>query len=204
MPPTVVLIDDDDSVLASLEAVFETAGYAVHAFTSAEDFLATRESLAVCCVVTDLRMPTMDGLTLVRQLAASTPAWPTVVISGHADVSDAIELMHAGALDFLVKPFHPRKLVAAVESASGRLAPPAEIPLSEVERRYASLTPREKEVVEHLVAGATNRACGAILGISPRTVDVFRGRILRKMDSRNIAALSTAISTLPPTSRSRR
>lgn len=127
MTRTVVLIDDDTSVLESLEAVFDSAGYAVHAFTSAEAFLAAKETLAVCCVVTDLRMPTMDGLTLVRELATSQPAWPTVVISGHADVSDVVEIMHAGARDFLVKPFHPQKLIAAVESSSSSI-PPGDFP----------------------------------------------------------------------------
>lgn len=128
MTRAVVLIDDDNSVLASLEALFDTAGYAVHAFTSAEAFLATKETLPVCCVVTDLRMPTMDGLTLVRELSTSTPAWPAVVISGHGDVSDAIEILDAGALDFLVKPFHPQRLIEAVESASARAIPPGILP----------------------------------------------------------------------------
>lgn len=133
MTRNVVLIDDDTSVLESLEAVFDTAGYAVHAFTSAEAFLAAKEALAVCCVVTDLRMPAMDGLTLVRELATSRPSWPAVVISGHADVADAFEIMNAGAWDFLVKPFPPQKLVAAVESASVRRIVSVETTVAEVE-----------------------------------------------------------------------
>ncbi len=116
---TVVLIDDDEGVLQSLEAVFETAGYAVHAFPSAEAFLAVIDTIEPCCVVTDLRMPTIDGLMLVRRLAeTATRPWPTIVISGHADQSEAAEILNAGAFDFLVKPFAPRHLLAAVELAS--------------------------------------------------------------------------------------
>lgn len=201
MPHTVVLIDDDHSVLLSLEAIFETAGYAVLAFTSAEAFLAMKDAIPVCCVVTDLRMPAMDGLALVRQLSRSTPSWPTIVISGHASVSDAVGVMHAGALDFLVKPFRPQTLVAAVETASVRPVALTGPSPEQVEARLKTLTPREREVLDLLVAGASSRACGAAMGISPRTVDVFRGRILRKMGSSNIAALSTAVSTLLAKSR---
>ncbi len=125
MTRTVVIIDDDKAVLASLEAVFDTGGYAVHAFGSAEAFLAARDALPVCCVVTDLRMPDMDGLTLVRRLAALEPAWPAIVISGHANPSDAVEITQAGALAFLVKPFPPDRLLAAVE---GAFAPPPASP----------------------------------------------------------------------------
>ena len=193
----VVLIDDDAAVLESLEAVFSSADYEVAAFSGATDFLAALPGLAPACIVTDLRMPEMDGLALVAKLKGEMGCdWPVVVICGHAEVPDAVAAMRAGAVDFLVKPFRPRRLLAVVQSClveQGGQEPP---PDPELDRRYASLSQREHQVVDLLTAGGSSKTAGLALGISPRTVDVFRGRILRKMAVANIAALATAVAAV--------
>ncbi|WP_426039520.1 response regulator transcription factor [Brevundimonas sp. DC300-4] len=195
----VVLIDDDAAVLESLEAVFSSANYEVRSFPLATDFLAALPGLSPACIVTDLRMPEMDGLTLVSKLTGEKGlSWPIVVISGHGDVPDAVAAIRAGATDFLIKPFPPQKLLAIVQaSLSSRLATPAP-PETDVDLRYASLSQRERQVVEILTAGGSSKSAGLALGISPRTVDVFRGRIMRKMAVNNIASLATAVAAVSP------
>ncbi|WP_396593966.1 response regulator transcription factor [Brevundimonas sp. R86498] len=202
MNASVVLVDDDPAVLASLEALFEASGYVVHGFSSAAAFLARMSDLPVSCVVTDLRMPMMDGLGLLATLNARAPAaWPVVVISGYAGVADAVRVMQAGAHDLLLKPFSPGQLLAAVQGAWARRTVNSPEAVDGVPALYAALTAREKQVAEHLVAGANSRACAEALGISPRTVDVFRGRILRKMGCATTTALSGALAGLQPRTR---
>jgi two-component system, LuxR family, response regulator FixJ len=195
----VVLIDDDAAVLESLEAVFMSADYEVQAFGLATEFLAQLETLAPACIVTDLRMPEMDGLTLVNRLKDDIGlSWPIVVISGHADVAEAVAAMRAGAVDFLTKPFAPQKLVGIVKACLdeySRLMGPGG---SEVDHAYSTLSVRERQIVELLIAGDSSKTAALSLGISPRTVDVFRGKIMRKMDVSNIAALSTAVAAVSP------
>ncbi|CAL1692441.1 Response regulator protein TmoT [Brevundimonas subvibrioides] len=126
MSPTVVLIDDDCAVLASLEALFATADYRVRTFESAGDFLEALDTIPFACVVTDLRMPNMDGLALIKRLKNGLrPDWPVVVISGHADAAIASELTRAGALDCLVKPFSPATLLDVVGRATRMGGKPA-------------------------------------------------------------------------------
>lgn len=204
MNAPVVLVDDDPAVLESLQALFETAGFSVHAFSSATAFLARIPDLPVSCVVTDLRMPVTNGLTLLARLEAlAPPVWPVVVISGYAGVSDAVEVMQAGAADLLLKPFPPRQLLTAVETAWARRTVDTTASVDRIAALYAGLTAREQQVADHLVAGLNSRTCGEALGISPRTVDVFRGRILRKMGCASTTALSTALARLDPRTRSR-
>lgn len=198
MSRRVVLIDDDAGVLESLEAVFSSAEYEVLAFGSAQAFLTALPGLSPACIVTDLRMPEMDGLTLVTKLTAELRlSWPIIVISGHAEVEDAVAAMRAGAVDFLIKPFPPQKLLAVVEAA---LSAPGLQTASgaEVDQRFATLTKREKQVVELLIAGESSKTAGVALSISPRTVDVFRGRIMRKMGVANIASLATSVAAVSP------
>jgi two-component system response regulator FixJ len=193
----VVVIDDDAAVLESLDALFTTAGYEVYAFGSANAFLARLDILPPACIVTDLRMPDMDGLTLVNRLKRELHlAWPVVVISGHADVAQAVSAMQAGAVDFLVKPFPPQRLLAIVNACLLTFAAGSVDPTSAMDHRYSTLSARERQVVELLISGGSSKTAALALGISPRTVDVFRGKILRKMDVTNIAALSTAIATV--------
>lgn len=199
MTRRVVLIDDDAAVLDSLDAVFSAADFEVAAFESATAFLKAISGLAPACIVTDLRMPEMDGLALVNKLKGEMGlAWPVIVISGHADVAEAVAAMRAGAVDFLIKPFPPQKLLAVVNtSLEKHLADPPP-PTIDVDHRYASLSQRERQVVEILIAGGSSKTAGLALGISPRTVDVFRGRIMRKMGVTNIASLATAVASVSP------
>lgn len=192
----IVLVDDDAAVLESLDAVFTSAGYEVHSFTSATAFLERIESLQPACIVTDLRMPDIDGLSLVSLLQGRREAfWPVVFISGHADVPDAVAAIRAGAVDFLTKPFAPRQLLEIVEDCVTGLRPDGAASLAE---RYAALSPREREVVESLLRGETSNTAALQLGISPRTVDILRGRLLRKTGANNVTALAKALSGLGP------
>jgi len=193
----VVLIDDDAAVLESLEAVFSSADYEVEAFESATAFLRALPGMSPACIITDLRMPEMDGLTLVTKLTGEMGvSWPIVVISGHADVPDAVSAMQAGAIDFLIKPFAPQKLLAVVQASLFNHPGFSTSPETDADQRYATLTERERQVVELLTSGGSSKTAGLALGISPRTVDVFRGRIMRKMGVANIAALATAIAAV--------
>tara|TARA_R110002167_G_scaffold7394_8_gene35045 strand:+ start:4062 stop:4688 length:627 start_codon:yes stop_codon:yes gene_type:complete len=195
----VVLIDDDAAVLESLEAVFVSADYEVQAFGLATDFLAELDRLSPACIVTDLRMPEMDGLTLVNRLKGDIGlSWPIVVISGHANVSEAVEAMRAGAVDFLTKPFAPQRLLAIVQASLTDLLDSANTADSHVDQCYDSLSVRERQIAELLTSGESSKSAALALGISPRTVDVFRGKIMRKMEVTNIAALSTAVAAVSP------
>jgi two-component system response regulator FixJ len=194
---TVVLIDDDSGVLASLDALFTTAGYDVRAFASGRDFLDQADSLTPSCIITDLRMPGMDGLELVERVRSSVSSRvPFIMISGHADVPHAVAAMRVGVVDFLVKPFPPHRLLEAVESATTQFHALQPTETFEEDRRYAALSARELQVVDLLIAGHSSKTAGPALGISPRTVDVFRGKILRKMEVSNIAALSTLVAAV--------
>ena len=198
----VVLIDDDAAVLESLEAVFTSADYQVQCFGSAQDFLDALPGLSPACIVTDLRMPGMDGLALVSRLTGELQlTWPIVVISGHAEVSEAVAAMRAGAVDFLIKPFPPQRLVGVVRTCLDVMSESPE-PETDLDQRYATLTDRERQVVELLIAGGTSKTAGLALGISPRTVDVFRGRAMKKMAVANIASLATAVAAVSPDTRS--
>lgn len=190
----VVIIDDDVGVLDSLDAVFTSAGYAVQAFASAEAFLEVIDTLAPACIITDLRMPGLDGLDLIKALDRLERSWPVIVLSGHADVTDAVAAMRAGAVDFLTKPAAPRKLLEIVDAFSAALVTGS--PGVDLAARYATLSPREREVSQLVALGATSKTAALALGLSPRTVDIFRGRILRKMGLENVTALAAALTGL--------
>jgi two-component system, LuxR family, response regulator FixJ len=185
------VVEDDDAMRESLVAVLEDAGYEVLAYPNAEGFLAVVAATRTGCVVSDVRMPGMDGLTLLRRLRAKRSALPLVLITGHADVSLAVTAMKAGAVDFLEKPFEPENLLAAVEAALRAQA--SEIGEMEAEqaarRRLKRLTPREVEVFECLVAGKSNKEAAATLGLSPRTVEFHRAHIMEKTGAEGLPGL---------------
>ena len=192
----VVIIDDDAAVLESIEAMLSVADFEVTTFASPVTFFATLERLPFACIVTDVRMPEMSGLTLAERLAESGRRdWPLIVISGHADVPMAVAAMKAGASNVLEKPFGSGVLVQAILDAFAARKPvdPTTPGFNEARARFQTLTPREREVLSHLVNGASSKVTALVLGISPRTVDVFRGNILKKMQSPNIAALATLV-----------
>lgn len=192
----IIVIDDDAAVLDSIDAMLTVADFEVTTFASPTAFFAALDALPAACVVTDVRMPEMSGLALVERLAQSGRRdWPLIVMSGHADVPMAVAAMKAGASNFLEKPFASGALVQAILDAfKGARTVDVEAPgFAEARSRFQTLSPREREVLSHLVNGASSKVTAMVLGISPRTVDVFRGNILRKMQAPNVAALATLV-----------
>jgi two-component system response regulator FixJ len=190
-PPTVFLIDDQEAVRHALGELLRVFGYDVHAYASADRFLATLDSQRRGCVVADVRMPGMDGIELVRELARRKIALPVVLISGHADVPMAVAAIKAGAEDFIEKPVDDAQLLAAInrclahsfeQLSAGQAG-------SELEGRYARLTPREAEVLDLVVQGFTSQAIALRLEISQRTVESYRVRIMDKMQAESVAVL---------------
>lgn len=189
--PEVYVVDDDEAVRDSLEALLQAEGFAVSAFASAQDFLAARWTDGPCCALVDLRMPGMDGLTLLAELARRPGAPPAIMITGHGDVPLAVKAMKLGAIDFLEKPFDPETIVACVRAAleQARPRPDAAENPEEVGSRLERLTPRERQVLEQLVIGRANKAIARELGISPRTVEIHRARVMDKMAAESLSHL---------------
>jgi two-component system response regulator FixJ len=188
--PIVHVVDDDDAVRDSLTLLLESAGLAARTYSSATALLASPPK-PPGCVLTDVRMPDMDGLTLQRHLAESGVRLPVIVMTGHADVPLAVEALKAGATDFLEKPFEDTQLLAAVSraiTASQRIHD-EDSAIAAIAARIATLTPREAEVLQLLVEGLPNKTIAHDLGSSPRTVEVHRARIMEKMAARSLAEL---------------
>lgn len=206
--PLVHVVDDDDAVRDSLTLLLEAAGFAVRTYGSATALLGAAMG-AVGCVVTDVRMPEMDGLELQRRLAETGARLPVIVMTGHGDVPIAVEAMRAGAADFLEKPFDDEQLLASVRraiAASERVRDETEA-AADIAARLTSLTPREREVLEKLVEGLPNKTIAYDLGSSPRTVEVHRARVMEKMGARSLPELvrmTIAVSGHGPAKPSRR
>lgn len=186
MSQAVILIDDDSAVLASLKLLFRQAGFDAHAFSSGKEYLRVAGSLPKGVLVTDVRMPEMDGLELMRRRSEMGVQDPVVVISGHADVPIAVEAMRLGAYDLVEKPFDPSRLITVVTEAAEQLTQSSD--------SQFGLTARERQVVDGLVRGQTSKEIARDLGISPRTVEVFRARILKKTGANNTAALVALVA----------
>jgi len=184
------LIDDDEDVRRALAFLLGTAGMAVKVYETAEAFLEQFERSPTGCIVSDLRMPGMDGLQLLRRLKEMRVTLPVVIMTGHADVSLAVEAMKAGAVDFIEKPFQDEVLVDTIESAMARhRKDPLAADAEEIGSRLASLTPRERQVLDGLVAGKPNKTIAADLGLSPRTVEVHRANVMSKMVASSLSEL---------------
>lgn len=192
------MIDDDEAVRSSLALLLESAGHSVRCYASALDFLQAAPGLELGAVLTDVRMPEMDGLTLQRRLAELGSRLPVIIMTGHGDVPIAVEALKAGATDFLEKPFDDAHLLDAVCAAlatSQRVHQQAAA-TAEIAARLATLTPREREVLERLVAGQPNKTIAYDLGTSPRTVEVQRARVMEKMHARNLPELVRMVIAL--------
>jgi two-component system response regulator FixJ len=175
------VVEDDQPMRESIVELLEEAGYTVRAYTRAKDLLARGAAIEPGCVVSDVRMPGMDGLTLLRRLRASGSALPLMLITGHGDISMAVTAMKAGAVDFLEKPFEADALLTAVGAALRLRSSDIDAEDAEVaRRRFQKLTAREYEVFEQLVAGKSNKEAAMKLGISPRTVEFHRAHIMEK------------------------
>ena len=189
--PVVHVVDDDPAMRDSLAFLLDTAGHEARLYASAVAFLADEGRGAPGCIVTDVRMPEMTGLELVRRLKAEGVETPVIVITGHADVPLAVEAMKAGVADFIEKPFDGDALLAAIGAAlrEGSDRQRAAEERAEVMERLASLSGREREVLEGLVAGHANKVIADDLQISPRTVEVYRANVMSKMRAASLSEL---------------
>jgi two-component system response regulator FixJ len=186
------LIDDDDAMRDSLRFLLTSAGVEVRDYPSATAFLSSLRGGGIDgCVVTDVRMPDMTGLELLRRLHADHPGVPVIVMTGHGDVALAVEAMKSGAVDFLEKPFDDDALLARVTQAFGRRNEDNHrlAEREESARRIGQLSPRERDVLAGLVAGKPNKVIAGDLGISPRTVEVYRANLMAKLQAQSLSAL---------------
>lgn len=189
--PQVAVVDDDDAVRDSLSLLLRLHGFDVHAFSSGDAFIPWAGSQPIDCVVLDLRMSGSTGLDVQAALAARGLAYPIIILTAHGDVATTRAALKAGAFDFIEKPFDERLLLRAIAAASE--ASERERERAARDARFAQslgrLTPREREVLDHVLAGRHNREIAALLGISPRTIEVYKARIMDKLDVERLADL---------------
>lgn len=189
--PTVFVVDDDAAVRDSLSYMIEAAGLNVEAFACAEDFLASYRSPRSGCLVLDMRMPGMNGIALQKQLLARNVDISIIFITAHASVATAVHAMRAGAVDFITKPFSEEllldRITHCIEQARRRQAD--KIAKAGIAARFALLTPRENEVLHDVVAGKPNKVIAAERGISQKTVEAHRAKIMQKLQARTLADL---------------
>ncbi len=204
--PTVCVVDDDPSVLRALTRLFTAAGLEARAFASPAAFLEQHDPAMPGCLVLDLALPGLDGLQLQQALTASGCARPIVFITGRGDIPTSVRAMKGGAVDFLTKPVRDDDLLTAVRSAiaTDRRARAMQAELDVLGQRLASLTPREREVLAHVVAGRLNKQIAGDLGTVEKTIKVHRARIMEKMAARSLADLVRIAERLgipPPAAR---
>lgn len=185
------VIDDDPAVRDSLSFLLETANLSARTYDSAAAFLEALPDVKRGCVVTDVRMPGMTGIELVKQLRTQGFRLPIVMITGHADVPLAVEAMKAGVADFIEKPFDDEVLLGAIHAAlsEGEKGRRGAAETAEIAARMASLSGREQEVLDGLVAGHANKVIAYDLGISPRTVEIYRANVMTKMKAASLSEL---------------
>ena len=185
------VVDDDVDVRKSLGFLLATADFAVRLYESATAFLATESKEIDGCIVTDVRMPGIDGIEFLRQLKARGLSVPVIVMTGHADVALAVQAMKEGAVDFIEKPFDDQILIDAIRSAlDNRSQVAAAHPQSaEIRKNLAALSERERQVLDGLVSGLPNKTIAYDLGISPRTVEIHRANVMSKMGASSLSHL---------------
>ncbi len=194
----VYVVDDDAAVRDSLSLLLKSVGYAARTYESAMDFLEDFDASQHGCLVADIRMPGMSGLDLQGTLNKRGSELPIIFITGHGDVPMAVDAMKSGALDFIQKPFRDQDLLDRINQA---LLTDSERRESGEERmvvraRRAALTPREREVMERVVKGQANKVIALDLGVSQRTVEIHRARVMQKMHARSLAELVTLVGKL--------
>ncbi|HKY92338.1 MAG TPA: response regulator [Nevskiaceae bacterium] len=194
----VFIVDDEEAVRDSIDLLVRSAAFQTETFASAHEFLASYSAERAGCLVLDVRMPRMSGLELQQELNRRGWIIPVIFITGHGDVPMAVEAMREGALDFLQKPFNDEVLIQRVHMAIDHDARQrAQLKAhDELSRRLATLTPREREIADRLVAGQANKVIAIELGLSERTVEVHRARIMTKLEVRGIAQLVQVLGTV--------
>jgi two-component system, LuxR family, response regulator FixJ len=187
----VYVIDDDDAMRHSLEFLLSTADFEVTLFDSAQAFLNAFADLEFGCVVSDVRMPGIDGIEMLRRLRSLQASLPVIIMTGDGDVPLAVEAMKHGAIDFLEKPFEDELLITMVDAGLRRAEPEArhEAVTKEIAERIATLSPRERQVMDGLVAGLSNKAIAREYDISPRTIEVYRANVMTKMQAGSLSEL---------------
>jgi two-component system response regulator FixJ len=189
--PVVHVIDDDEAMRDSLAFLLDASGLSPRTYESAVSFLDQLDSAQTGVIVTDVRMPDMSGLDLVRRLKARNVPLPIVMITGHGDVPLAVAAMKAGVVDFLEKPFDEESLLGSIRSAlaQGALAEADQTERDRIRRVLDSLSPREQEVLDGVIEGKLNKVIAHELGISPRTVEVYRANVMSKTGARGLSEL---------------
>ena len=189
--PVVFIVDDDISVRESLEALIGFEGWKPETFESAEEFLGRPRTSEPSCLILDVSLPDLNGLDLQKIIAADRADMPIIFITGHGDIPMSVQAMKAGAIEFLTKPIDDEALLSAIRHAIERssAAQDHESEMRELQDRYASLTPRESEVMELVVSGLLNKQVGLKLGISEITVKAHRGKVTEKMRADSVADL---------------
>jgi len=189
--PVIYVVDDDEAVRQSLEFLLNTANVAVRSFDSAKAFLKVLSEVRSGCLITDVRMTEITGMDLLKRVKESRPELPVIVITGHGDIALAVEAMKIGAIDFLEKPFDDDHLLFAVRSALDKEADSAKrsAEVAEINEKLAALSNRERQVLDGLVAGHANKNIAFDLGISPRTVEIYRANLMTKMGANSLSDL---------------
>ena len=187
----VYVIDDDEAMRDSLNFLLDSANYKVTLFETALAFLDALPNLEFGCVVSDVRMPGLDGIELLKRMKAGHSAFPIVIMTGHGDVPLAVEAMKLGAVDFLEKPFEDDRLIGMIEMAIQQAEPAArsEALTQDIAARVASLSPRERQVMNGLIAGLSNKLIARDYDISPRTIEVYRANVMTKMQANSLSEL---------------
>lgn len=196
-PPTVHIVDDDPGVSEVLERLLRSNGMQTVTYADVDSFLNGYQEHEVECVLLDYQMPNRTGLDLQRQLAQRERQLPVVMITGHGSTTTAVEAMKLGAVDFIEKPFQSEALMRSVEGAlaKGRLAQKERAVASETQRRLSRLTPREREVLDHVVDGHSSKEIATMLGLSKKTVDLHRSHVMSKLEADSIVELMTMVLT---------
>jgi len=187
----VYVIDDDEAMRDSLNFLLDSAGFQVRLFETATSFLETLPTLEFGCVVSDVRLPGIDGIELLKRMKAASSRFPILIMTGHGDVPLAVEAMKLGAVDFLEKPFEDERLTTMIEVALRQAEPAArnEAVTQDIAARIATLSPRERQVMEGLIAGLSNKLIAREYDISPRTIEVYRANVMTKMQANSLSEL---------------